>query len=215
VIGNHEEWVLHCRESPAENPIDAEMRQFTDWAARQLGNSAITMAHWPDHLCFHGPDGCWVHVTHGSMLGNRAGISSSVPDESLAERIPEDIALFIGGHTHKVHRRRYRGVEILNVGSVGSPFDRDERAAYGRLEFRDGRWHIDVRRLAYDRARTDRDFRTSGFLDQGGPLARIIYEEWRRADLLIRYWGQRYATAVQAGEISLAKSVDDFLAGLA
>ena len=215
VQGNHEEWVLRCLEEMPRSAIDAEMRRFTDWAAAQIGRErASLLADWPDHLCFQAADDRWVHVTHGSMLGNRAGISQSTPDELLDERLPEEISLFVGGHTHKVHQRRYHGVEVVNVGSVGSPFDRDERAAYGRFELRNGRWRTDVVRLAYDRAATDRAFEDSGFVAGGGPLARIIYQEWKRADLLIRFWGQRYQAAVLAGEISLEASVDEFLSAL-
>lgn len=215
VQGNHEEWVLRCFEDPPSSAVEAEMRRFTDWAAEQIGRKRRNLlADWADHLCFHGPDDGWVHVTHGSMAGNRAGISQSTPDEMLDERLPEDISLFVAGHTHKVHRRFYRGIEVVNVGSVGSPFDGDERAAYGRFEFCKGRWRTEIVRLPYDRAATDRAFEDSGFIAGGGPLARIIYEEWKRADLLIRFWGQRYQAAVLAGEISLQASVDEFLAGL-
>lgn len=215
VQGNHEEWVLRCLDEGPKSAIDAQMRRFTDWAAAQIGQERRPLlAGWADHLCFHGPEASWVHVTHGSMAGNRAGISQSIPDEMLDERLPEDVSLFVGGHTHKVHHRRYRGIEVVNVGSVGSPFDRDERAAYGRFEFRNGGWRTELVRLPYDRAATDRAFEDSGFIDGGGPLARIIYEEWKRADLLIRFWGQRYQAAVLAGEISLEASVDEFLSGL-
>lgn len=215
VQGNHEEWVLQCLRQPPSSPMEARMRRFTDWAAMQIGDAhAHMLADWADHLCFPGPDEAWVHVTHGSMAGNRVGISARVADDLLDERLPEDIALFVGGHTHKVHQRRYKGMEVVNVGSAGSPFDGDERAAYGRFEFRNGRWHTRLVRLAYDRAATDRAFRDSGFIDEGGPLARIIYEEWRRADMLIRHWVQAYQAAVLAGEIELEASVDEFLAGI-
>lgn len=215
LVGNHEEWVLRCLDEPPANPLEAQMRRFTDWAANQIGaERARVMRDWPDHLCFEAPGNGWVHVTHGSMAGNRAGVSQSISDEQLIERLPEDIALFVGGHTHKVHQRNFNGALVVNVGSVGSPFDRDERAAYGRFELRDNGWHADLVRLPYDRAATDQDFHDLGFLDEGGPLARIIYEEWKRADMLIRFWVMRYQAAVLAGEIGLTESVDRFLSGL-
>jgi len=215
VQGNHEEWVLRCWQQTPASDVEAEMRRFTDWAADQIGSRhADLLKDWADHLSFATPDDSWVHITHGSMAGNRMGISQSISDEALGERLPQDIDLFVGGHTHKTHERHYRGTHIVNVGSVGSPFDRDERAAYGQFERRNGQWHARIVRLPYDRAATDRDFHDSGFIDQGGPLARIIYQEWKRADLLIRFWGQRYQQAVIAGEIGLEESVDAFLADL-
>ena len=213
VNGNHEEWVLRCFDEPPANELEAEMRRFTDWAAAQIGAAdAAVMRSWPDHLCLQGPDDAWVHVTHGSMVSNRAGVSQSLSDEQLRERLPDEVSLFIGGHTHKVHQRRFGDTDVVNVGSVGSPFDLDERAAYGQFELRNGRWHTKILRLPYDRAATERDFRDSGFLDEGGPLARVIFEEWKSADMRIRYWAERYQAAVLAGDIGLAESVDAFLA---
>ena len=215
VRGNHEDWVLRCAAEPPTSEIDAQMRLFADFAARELGPKAELMRDWPDHLSFADPGGShWVHVTHGSMKGNRFGVSQNVDDAELAARLPEDVALFVGAHTHKALKKRFAGTDLINVGSVGSPFDGDPRASYGRLEYRNSGWHTEIVRLAYDRAATERAFEDSGFIEQGGPLALIIFQEWKRAELLIRYWGAKYREAVLAGEVDLQASVDEFLAGI-
>lgn len=215
VRGNHEDWVLRCLRQPPSSEIDAQMRLFADFAVRQLGAKAEWMDDWPDHLSFADPGGThWVHVTHGSMKGNRAGVSQTVEDAELAQRLPDDVALFVGAHTHKALKKHFAGIDVINVGSVGSPFDGDPRASYGRLEFRNSGWHTEIVRLPYDRAATERAFVESGFMELGGPLARIIFQEWKRAELLIRYWGVRYRDAVLAGEVDLAVSVDEFLRGI-
>jgi len=214
--GNHEAWVLRCgRERPLD-PLDADMRRIADWTFRQIAEIEEALLGWPDHLSFHaGAEDSWVHVTHGSMAGHRMGVSANVPDEDLRDRLPPDVALFVGAHTHKPLQRRHGGTQILNVGSVGSPFDGDIRASYGQLELRNGHWRTRIRRLAYDRARTERDFTESGFVEQGGPLARIILEEWRQARVLLAIWHRRYGQAVQGGEITLERAVADFLRSLA
>ncbi|MBU0498857.1 MAG: metallophosphoesterase family protein [Gammaproteobacteria bacterium] len=212
VKGNHEEYVLHCRHPP-EEPIEAEMRQFADWTYRQMGDAALTMAEWPDHLTFSGPGSdAWVHVTHGSLLGNRRGISASLGDDRLNGALPEGIDLFVTAHTHKPLKRQFEGIRILNVGSVGSPFDGDVRASYGRLIFDGLAWHAEIVRLAYDRERAERDFHESGFLEQGGPLAKIIHAEWRRAELLMPLWKGAFQEAVLQGRLGLEEAVGRFLA---
>jgi predicted phosphodiesterase len=216
IRGNHEDWVLRCdREAPADS-LDAEIRRFADWTRRQLANMEGALVGWADHLCLHeDAPGSWVHVTHGSLAGNRDGISMSTPDEELIGKVPEDVALFVTAHTHKPLKRRFRGTDILNVGSVGSPFDGDTRSSYAQLELRGGCWCTRILRVAYDRGRTERDFEDSGFIDDGGPLARIIFEEWRRARLLMPTWHHRYMTAVRNGDLTLTQAVDDFLASVA
>ncbi len=215
VNGNHETWILRCaREAPA-SALEAEMRRFADWTLAQLGDRAQALAAWPDHLTLHAPgDRSWIHVTHGTMAGNRDGVSVSVSDAALAGKLPPDLALFVTAHTHKPLERSLGNTRILNVGSVGSPFDGDPRGSWAQLEHRGGRWDTRIIRFAYDRERTQRDFHTSGMLEDGGPLARILFEEWRRAQGLMFQWRQAHESAVLAGERPLQAAVDAFLAAL-
>ena len=212
IQGNHEVWVVHCAREPVDAGPEADMRRFADFASSQITGHEDEIAAWADHLCFHGatPDS-WVHVTHGTLAGNRNGITASVSDENLAGKLPEDVALFVTAHTHRPLLRHYQGTDILNVGSVGSPFDGDVRASYGQLELREGRWHTRIQRIDYDREEMRRRFTDSGFLDQAGPLAHIIYEEWDSARLLMPAWNRAYREPVLAGEISLQRAVNEYL----
>jgi diadenosine tetraphosphatase ApaH/serine/threonine PP2A family protein phosphatase len=56
-------------------------------------------------------------------------------------------ARLVFGHTHLPFQRRAGGVELVNPGSVGMPFDGDPRAAYA-LAHDDGT--IEHRRVEYD-----------------------------------------------------------------
>ena len=214
VRGNHEDYILHCGENAPDSELDGAMRSFADWTARQLGARADRLRSWPDHLCLHGPAGDWIHLTHGSLAGNRDGISSSVPDSDLPGRVPDDVALFVTAHTHKPLERTFRGVRILNVGSVGSPFDGDPRSCYARIEHSNSGWKTELVRIEYDRERAARDFRQTGFLEQGGPLASFIFEEWRRARLMMPLFKQRYQKPLVQGDIELGQAVADFLKSL-
>lgn len=210
--GNHETWVLRCAREAPHSPLDAELRRFADWTARQLGPRLQALADWPDHLCFHaGPDDSWVHVTHGTLASNRQGVTAGIPDAELRGALPLDVALFVTAHTHRPLTRTVDGLPILNVGSVGAPFDGDPRGSYALLEFRRGAWHGEILRFDYDRRRTARDFRESGFLAEGGPLAAILFEEWRQARLLMPLWRRDHEPAVLAGERPLDAAVTDFL----
>jgi len=212
IRGNHETWVLRCGRERPRDALDAAMRRFADHTFQEISAVEGKLSDWPDHISFHAEtESSWVHVAHGSMAGNRVGVSATVTDAELLRRLPEEISLFVGAHTHKPLQRRLGSIRILNVGSVGSPFDSDVRASYGQLEFRGGRWHTRIIRLPYDRARTERDFVESGFIEQGGPLARIIFEEWRQARVLLAGWHRRYMEAIKRGEIDLENAVVEYL----
>ncbi len=216
VSGNHEHWVLRCGErAPASEP-EREISRFTDFAWRQVADQAERLRGWPDHLCLHPPGAdAWLHVTHGTMAGNRDGITPGRTDASLVGKLPEGVALFVAGHTHRTHQRRTQGMDVVNVGSAGSPFDGDMRGSYGRFTWRGGRWQTQLVRFQYDRERAARDFDSTGFLDEGGPLARLIYLEWQRAELLMAGWRQRWEAAVLRGEVTLEASVERYLRDVA
>lgn len=215
VQGNHEAWVLRCAREAPRDPLEAQTRRFADWTLAQVRPRLDALRNWPDHLCFAGADGTrWVHVTHGTLTSNREGITASVPDEGLKGKVPTDVALFVTAHTHRPLERRVHGIQVLNVGSVGSPFDGDPRGSYARLEWRHDGWRWEILRFDYDRDRADRDFRDSGFLEEGGPLARILYQEWRLARLLMPRWRADYEPAVLAGELDLERGVREFLRGI-
>jgi predicted phosphodiesterase len=214
VAGNHEEWVLRCATQAPRSDGDREIRRFTDWAWQQVADIGHLLRGWPDHLTFAPPGtDAWVHVTHGTLAGNRDGISPGVSDDSLIGKLPADVALFVTGHTHRVHQRRTQGIDIVNVGSAGSPFDGDIRASYAQLTWADGRWHTEIVRFDYDRERAARDFEQSGFLDQGA-LARMVYLEWQRAEVLVGGWRRHWEPRVFAGEVTLEESVTRYVEGL-
>jgi predicted phosphodiesterase len=208
--GNHECFVLACArdEEPRAGPI-YEMRKFTHWTYDQIGGELLDrIGNWEDGLDLGELGGGELHITHGTCLGNRDGITPRTRDHELADKLGDRRGLFITSHTHWPFIREYRGTSVVNSGSVGAPFDQDHRAAYLQLSLTRGRWDTEIVRLDYDRALAERDYRQSGFLDAGGPMTRIMLMELRYSRGLIGPWMRNYETAVLRGEITLEQSVD-------
>jgi putative phosphoesterase len=64
---------------------------------------------------------------HGSPLSNTEGLLPATPDEELSRILSNRKAtIFAGGHTHSQMAKRWRSSLIINPGSVGLPFQRDE-----------------------------------------------------------------------------------------
>lgn len=215
IKGNHEAYVLACAEDPLP-PDDPtrELRLFAHWTYRQLGGAVAEIAAWDEHYDLDAPAGASLHITHGSRLGYRAGISASTPAEELAEKLGPARDLFIGSHTHKPLVKHFNGTLVVNTGSVGQPLDGDERAAYGRFTLRDGRWEAGIARVPFDKARALRDLEDSGFLDHGGPIAQLIRLELAQARMHVGPWMREYLPRVRAGEISVGAGVETYLRAL-
>jgi predicted phosphodiesterase len=213
--GNHETFVLACADTPMD-PTDptVELGRFAYWTAAQLGPALDAIRGFGEHIDRMDLDGGSVHVTHGSRLGDRDGIRAETPDADLPAKLGDPRTLFIASHTHRPMLRRFNGTLIANVGSVGQPFDGDPRAAYGRFVFDASRWHASIARVSYDRSQAARDFADSGFLDEGGPLARLIYLEWQQARAHVGLWRTRYLHQVRSGARTATQAVEEYLASL-
>jgi len=207
--GNHETFVLACGsdEEPRSGPV-YEIRRFTHWTHDQLGEEMERIAMWADSLDLDQLEGGSLHVTHGTRLGNRDGITPRTEDHELQDKLGDRRDLFVTSHTHWPFVREFNDTLLVNSGSVGSPFDRDHRSSYARLSFSRGRWQAEIVRLEYDRRRTERDYIESGFMEAGGPITRVMLMELRHARGMIAPWMRNYEAAVLNGEISLELSVE-------
>lgn len=210
--GNHEEFVLDCGSpaTPLSGP-EYEMKQFAHFALSQLGERADQLRTLPDIFETVSPSGKLLRVVHASMGSNRHGIYPVTSDNDLRELISPPPAIFITGHTHRPLIRRIDDTLVVNIGAVGSPFDSDRRAGYGRFTANGDGWHAEVVRLDYDYRQIERDYVTSGFLAEGGPLAQLMLVELRKAHGLIFRWASRYENAVLSGALTLEDSVRQLL----
>jgi diadenosine tetraphosphatase ApaH/serine/threonine PP2A family protein phosphatase len=141
IRGNGERWTANPDDAP-DNPVVPGAVQ----ACREALGDALAqeLAGLPfDHV-----DGD-TYVCHASPVSDlRSFLPEPADDEAeLLEGVTAGRLVF--GHTHLPFRRERGGIELVNPGSVGMPFDGDTRAAYA-LVHADGA--IEHRRVAYDHA---------------------------------------------------------------
>jgi predicted phosphodiesterase len=141
VRGNGERWTAEPEAAP-DNPV---VQSAIASARRALGDELVVamrdiaaLAEDRDAL-----------VCHGSPPSDvRSFFPEPADDEAeLLEGVHHRRVLF--GHTHLPFRRvsEVRGIELVNPGSVGLPFDGDTRAAYALVH---ADHTVEHRRVEYD-----------------------------------------------------------------
>lgn len=213
IRGNHEDYVLEFAgvRQPSDD-VAYQVRQFAHWAYMQVEEYVPKLVKLPDSVSHFAPDGTELRVVHGSMRDNRDGIYPNTSNAELREQIDPAPAVFVTGHTHRPLIRHIDDTVVVNIGSVGSSFDGDRRLSYGRFTWTEARgWVAKIGRLPYDYDRVERDYESSGFLAEAGPLAQLMLIELRRAGGLIYRWASRYQEAVLEGEIGMEESVQAVL----
>jgi predicted phosphodiesterase len=137
IRGNGERWTAAPDEAPEA------VRGAIDRCRDLLGAELVAeLAELPETLTEAG-----VLYCHGSPTSD---VESFAPEPSDADAellagVKAERVVF--GHTHVAFSRRAAGVELVNPGSVGMPFDGDHRAAWALVH--DDR-RVEQRRSAYD-----------------------------------------------------------------
>ncbi len=212
ILGNHEEYVISQADPHVPRAgIEHALRRPLQWTYEQLDCDVAPLQALPRSLDLSTPAGV-VRCTHGTMLGTRDGVYRFTPDEDLPAKIGEPApAVFCVGHTHQPLVRRCNGTLVVNAGAVGMPFDGDWRVSYAQLTHTSAGWQGEIVRLEYDHAQADHDYVTTGFVEGGGPLVRIMQRELQIAAGLLYTWVKRYEESVKLGEITLEDAVEAYL----
>jgi predicted phosphodiesterase len=210
--GNHEEYVLYHEQTDAPKSGPAfEVHLASFWTYKKLAAALPMLRSLPLTLSLTDPDQEEVRVTHASMGGIRDGIYPHMSDDRLRTKIGNPPVLFCVGHTHVPLVRRIDRTLVVNVGSAGLPFDGDTQPSYARLTWQRGFWDAEIVRVRYDIQQAERDFFTTGYLDEAGPLARLVLVELRQARSQLYQWAVYYQERVLAGELSMDQAVKEFL----
>jgi putative phosphoesterase len=137
IRGNADRWLTDRHDAPA--PID----EIAARTAELLGDELVADLTELPELKETG-DTIFCHASPHSDMQS-FGAEPGPLDAGLLEDVSAKRVVF--GHTHVQFRREGpNGIELLNPGSVGMPWDGDHRAAYAVV---DGD-RIDCRRVEYD-----------------------------------------------------------------
>ncbi len=180
--GNHEDYLLEFR----RGAIPADWRTTEEWAAArfmaaELENDDVAfIQNLEFRICRPG-----LELVHGTPASNREGIGPWTSDAELCthlDQIREDV--LVCAHTHRPLERRLGQRAVINVGSVGLPFNRDRRAQYAILSCGSG-IEVELRQVEYDLDHIFAIYKSSGFLAAGGITARLLLLELEHAESLL------------------------------
>jgi predicted phosphodiesterase len=115
-----------------------------------------------------------VHATPWSIYDTVLPENSDVDFRRML--LESNTSLLAYGHIHLQHQRTVDNGYVVAIGSVGLPFDGDQRAMYTVIEAAAGGFNVDFRRLDYDVGRAIQAAKT-----QGGPNGEAFATNLSRA----------------------------------
>ena len=210
--GNHEGYVLNFNrpDHPLQG-LEFELRRVIYWTYQSLTKIEREQVEaLPEKLSIAPGNGQLIRCLHASTAGDRVGIYPYSSAEELTDLVDLESNLFLIGHTHQPLVKPFQETLVVNVGSVGLPFDGDQRAAYAQLEWTGQGWQAEIVRVPYDLSAAADDFSETGFLSEGGPLAEIILTELKLGWPQLNHWFRRFEIPVLQEEISLEDAVKEY-----
>ena len=180
--GNHEDYTLSMRRAQVEREwLEAPQWACARWMAAEL---AAEHAAFLDSLPFTITSRVepQLRLFHGSPQSYNEGIgpwSDAATIENHWRSIDETV--LVVAHTHRAMRWSVANGLVVNVGSVGMPFNGDWRAQYAVFEGSGDEFEVSIRRVEYDREALLHYYRTSGFWDEGNAMARLLAIEIQTA----------------------------------
>ncbi|MGB6363563.1 MAG: hypothetical protein WBG64_12915, partial [Thermoanaerobaculia bacterium] len=150
-----------------------------------------------------------LRLVHGSPRSNNEGLGPWTSDEEIEENF-ELVAepLLVCAHTHRPLEHYSDKGMVINVGSVGLPFNGDRRAQYAIFHADDPDLEVEFRQVDYELDDTLDLYESTGFLEQGGVTARLLRMELENAQPFLvpfLYWAKTLDISPSA------ERVDEFL----
>ncbi|HLK58516.1 MAG TPA: metallophosphoesterase family protein [Chthonomonadaceae bacterium] len=209
--GNHERYLFHF-DTPHAPPLwKTERFGPVRWALTQCTEAERQcMADLPPFLQL--PEAEGVFFAHASARSDNDTIVAYTPDSEIAAMFPDVTEPYIvRGHNHIAQVRLWEGRMIVTTGSVGLPLDGIATAQYLLLERHREGWKVQHQSVSYDVDATVRRFSETGYLEAGGPLARLFLREVATAGSQIVPFFRAYDRWQAETSLTLSEAVERFL----
>lgn len=153
IKGNADEWVVRgVRSGEVPDKVVNTMNVERDWIVSQLAQSDIQyLDNLPKEIkvTVEGMSFYAFHATPDSLFDI---ILPNVDDETLQLKMMSFVEanLYVYAHIHRPYIRYLSGKVIMNIGSVGLPFDGLTKASYGMVEINEDGFRTSIERVDFD-----------------------------------------------------------------
>jgi len=157
--GNHDQFYFDLQGNIINSlaPLPAFLQESILWNLQQLDETLLSCFQWEEAIALGG-----LYFAHANPFpyGNWMYLNDEDNLKAAALRL-QQIGYRWGcfGHTHRSVHYVYQNVTILNPGSVGQP--RGDGSSYAYLNFENGVWHFELRKINYPVSQHIHDIETS------------------------------------------------------
>lgn len=167
IKGNADEWVVRgVREGEVPDTALDMMKREGEWIVSQLDRADVDyLKELPEEIRGELGQGLKFHAFHATPESLFQVMLPDTDDQEVQSvMMRADADLYVYGHIHKAFVRYVNGKVLMNLGSVGLPFDGVAKASYGLVEVDDqGGFTTSIQRVPYDIEKVVEQYKEVGY----------------------------------------------------
>lgn len=152
IKGNADEWVVRgIKEGEVAESAFQMMNKERDWIYKQLNEEDIRyLDELPTEMKLEAED-IMIHAFHATPSSLFDVVQPFESDAALIDKLMRsDADLFVYAHIHKPFIRYIEGKCLMNIGSVGLPFDGLTKSSYAIVDIKEGDFQTSIVRVGFD-----------------------------------------------------------------
>ena len=153
IKGNADEWIVRgVKKGEVPDKVLDTMNAEREWIVSQLDQRDIAyLAELPTALHFEAA-GLTINAFHATPDSLFEVVLPEETDVDIHSKLmlSTDSDVYIYAHIHKPYIRYINGKVMMNIGSVGLPFDGIRKSSYAIIEIEDKRFSTSIERVEYD-----------------------------------------------------------------
>lgn len=165
IKGNADEWIVRgIKEGEVPDSALEMMNLERDWSVSKLDNESIEyLKNLPTELKFS-IENVNFHTFHATPDSLFEVVLPNEKDDILESKlINSESDIFIYAHIHKPFIRYINGKCIINIGSVGLPFDGNQKSSYAIVEVNKEQYQTSIVRVNYSVEKVIQHFKESDY----------------------------------------------------
>lgn len=165
IKGNADEWVIRgVNQGEVPDQALEMMNKERDWICSQLKEESIDyLRGLPTELKLK-VEGINIHAYHATPKSLFDVVLPHESEEMMTTKMMvEEADIYVYAHIHKPFIRYINGKCMINLGSVGLPFDGLNKASYALLDIHEGSFQTSIVRVGYDVNQTIKQFKDSDY----------------------------------------------------
>ena len=153
IKGNADEWVVRgVKKGEVPDHALELMNRERDWTVSQLDTEDLEyLKQLPTEKTIH-VENVTIHAFHATPDSLFDVVLPHMDDNVIQEKImsKKDADIYVYAHIHKPYIRYINGKIVMNLGSVGLPFDGMPKASYAMVENDNGNIRTSIERVNVD-----------------------------------------------------------------